>query len=100
LNVGSHSSPAPVSALWNFGDGTNSSQINPVKTFLNGGTFQVKLINSYGNCSYSITKSVTIITQPPVDFSVSDSTACNPPFAAHFIDKSTAASTWLWSFGD
>jgi len=95
-----NSSPAPISALWNFGDGTNSSQINPVKTFLNGGTFQVKLINSYGNCSDSIIKSVTIITQPPVDFSVSDSTACNPPFAAHFIDKSPAASTWLWSFGD
>jgi len=94
------SNPAPISSFWTFGDGTNSSQINPVKTFLNGGTFPVKLINNYGNCSDSITKNVTIITQPPVDFSVNDSTACNPPFAPNFVDKSPGASTWLWSFGD
>jgi len=95
-----NSSPAPVSSSWDFGDGTNSSQINPVKTFLNGGTFQVKLINDYGNCKDSTTKNVTIITQPAVDFSANDSTACNPPFAVKFTDKSPAASTWLWSFGD
>jgi gliding motility-associated-like protein len=95
-----NSSPAPISSSWSFGDGTNSSQINPSKTFLSGGIFQVKLINNYGNCSDSITKNVTVITQPPVDFSANDSTACNPPFAVKFTDKSPAASTWLWSFGD
>jgi gliding motility-associated-like protein len=95
-----NSSPAPVSSSWSFGDGTNSSQINPVKTFLSGGTFPVKLINNYGNCSDSINKNVTIITQPSVDFSANDSTGCNPPFTVKFIDKSPGASTWLWSFGD
>jgi len=95
-----NSSPAPVSSSWSFGDGTTSSQINPVKTFLSGGIFQVKLINNYGNCSDSITKNVTIITQPSVDFSANDSTGCNPPFTVKFIDKSPGASTWLWSFGD
>ncbi len=95
-----NSSPAPISSFWSFGDGTNSSQINPTKTFLSGGAFQVKLINDYGNCSDSITKNVTIITQPSVDFSANDSTSCNPPFTVKFTDKSPAASTWLWSFGD
>jgi PKD repeat protein len=93
-------SPAPISSSWNFGDGTNSSQIDPVKTFLSGGIFQVKLINDYGNCRDSVTKNVTVITQPAVDFSANDSTACNAPFAVKFTDKSPAASTWLWSFGD
>ncbi|HET9826753.1 MAG TPA: PKD domain-containing protein, partial [Chitinophagaceae bacterium] len=95
-----NSSPGPLSSFWSFGDGTNSSQINPVKTFLTGGTFTVKLINNYGNCSDSVTKNVTIITQPAVDFSANDSTACNPPFTVNFADKSPGAATWLWSFGD
>jgi gliding motility-associated-like protein len=100
ISFQNNSSPAPISSFWSFGDGTNSSQINPSKTFLSGGTFQVKLINNYGNCSDSITKTVTIITQPPVDFSAKDSTSCNSPFTVQFFDRSPAASTWLWNFGD
>jgi gliding motility-associated-like protein len=100
ITLQNNSSPAPISSFWIFGDGTNSSQINPTKTFLTGGTFPVKLINNYGNCSDSITKNVTIITQPAVGFTANDSTACNPPFAVKFSDKSPAAATWLWSFGD
>ena len=100
INFKNNSSPAPISSSWSFGDGTNSSQIDPVKTFLSGGTFAVKVINDYGNCRDSITKNVTVITQPPVNFTVDDSTACNPPFAAKFTDISPAATTWLWNFGD
>ena len=44
MNFQNNSSPAPVSSSWNFNDGTISSQINPVKTFLIGGTYQVKLL--------------------------------------------------------
>ena len=95
-----NSSPNPVSSLWDFGDGTTSSQINPTKTFLTGGIFPVKLINSYGNCSDSITQNVTITSQPPVNFTLNDSTACNAPFTVRFTDVSPAASTWLWNFGD
>jgi len=95
-----NSSPSPVSSQWDFSDGTTSSQINPIKTFLSGGTFPVKLINNYGNCSDSITKNVTVIIQPTVNFTANDSTSCNAPFTVQFNDISPAASTWLWNFGD
>lgn len=95
-----NSSPAPVSSFWDFGDGSTSSQINPNKTFLSGGTFPVKLINNYGNCSDSITQNVTVISQPAVNFTSNDSTACNAPFTVQFTDTSPSASTWLWNFGD
>ena len=95
-----NSSPGPISSFWDFGDGTTSSQINPDKTFFSGGTFPVKLINNYGNCSDSITQNVTIISQPAVNFTLNDSTACNAPFTVQFTDASPAASTWLWNFGD
>ena len=100
INFQNNSVPAPVSSTWSFSDGTISSQINPVKTFLSGGTFQVKLINNYGNCKDSITKNVTVITSPTVDFSGDDSISCDAPFTVQFTDKSPTASTWLWDFGD
>jgi len=100
INFQNNSVPAPVSSTWSFSDGTISSQINPVKTFLSGGTFLVKLINNYGNCKDSITKNVTVITSPTVDFSSDDSIACDAPFTVQFTDKSPTASTWHWDFGD
>lgn len=95
-----NSSPAPVSSSWDFGDGTTSSQINPTKTFLTGGSFPVRLINNYGNCIDSITRTVTVITQPAVNFTANDSTACRTPFTVQFTDLSPTANTWLWEFGD
>lgn len=95
-----NSSPAPNSSGWDFGDGTRSSQINPTKTFLTGGSFPVRLINNYGNCIDSVTHLVTVITQPAVDFRADDSTSCQAPFTVQFTDQSPAANTWLWNFGD
>jgi gliding motility-associated-like protein len=95
-----NSSPQPSSSVWDFGDGTISSQINPTKTYLAGGTYQVKLINDYGNCIDSIKKTVVVNTQPPVNFSANDSTSCKTPFTVQFSDLSPSASTWLWDFGD
>ncbi|MFI5187072.1 MAG: PKD domain-containing protein [Chitinophagales bacterium] len=100
VNFQNNSSPSPVSSSWTFSDGTTSSQINPVKTFLTGGTYQVKLINNYGNCSDSITKTITVISSPTIDFTTNDSTACSAPFTVQFTDKSIGASTWFWDFGD
>ena len=95
-----NSNPAPVSSTWDFGDGTTSSQINPSKTFLSGGTFPVTLLNNYGNCVDSVTQNVTVITQPAVNFKANDSTACRAPFTVQFTDLSPSANTWLWDFGD
>lgn len=100
INFQNASTPAPISSSWDFGDGTTSSQINPVKTFLSGGTFYVKLINNYGNCSDTVAKDVTVITSPTVDFSTSDTVSCDAPVTVHFADKSPLASTWHWDFGD
>ena len=95
-----NSSPAPMASFWDFGDGTTSAQISPTKTYLTGGTFQVKLVNDYGNCIDSITKTVSVNTQPTVNFAANDSTSCKTPFTVQFSDLSPAASTWLWDFGD
>lgn len=45
--------------LWDFGDGTTSTLINPTKTYLQTGVNQVKLtVTSTNGCNDSVTKSV------------------------------------------
>jgi gliding motility-associated-like protein len=94
------SSAPPVSSSWDFGDGTGSAQINPVKTYLTPGTYDVKLINQYSGCTDSITKTITVNDKPVVDFTVNDSTACQSPFPVQFTDLTPGAVSWQWDFGD
>ncbi|HEY0432451.1 MAG TPA: PKD domain-containing protein, partial [Chitinophagaceae bacterium] len=100
ITLQNNSSPAPVSSTWTFSDGTTTSQTNPVKTFLAGGSYQVKLVNNYGNCIDSVTRTITVITSPTVDFSVSDTIGCSAPLTVQFTDQSPGASVWNWDFGD
>jgi len=94
------SSPVPVSSFWDFGDGTTSILANPVKTFTAPGVYQVKLRNTYANCTDSITKQITVLTSPAVDFTSNVRYACKGPFTVNFQDISPNAVAWQWNFGD
>jgi gliding motility-associated-like protein len=94
------SSAPPVSSTWYFDDGTVSSQINPVKTYLAAGTYNVKVINEYAGCTDSATKTITVNDRPVVDFTVDDSSACQAPFDVQFTDLTPGATSWQWDFGD
>jgi PKD repeat protein len=94
------SSAPAVSSFWNFGDGTFSAQVNPIKTFLTPGTYNVTLVNQYTSCVDSITKTITVNNKPVVDFTVNDSTSCQAPFTVQFTDLTVGAVSWSWDFGD
>lgn len=94
------SSAVPDASFWNFDDGTTSAQTNPVKTFLTAGTYDVKMINFFNNCTDSVTKTVIVDDKPAVDFSVNDSTSCQVPFTVTFTDLTPGGATWSWDFGD
>jgi PKD repeat protein len=55
------SEPAPVSQLWDFGDGTTSTELNPLHTFFLPTTFSVSLSVSNGMCSDRIIKELNIL---------------------------------------
>ena len=59
------STNTPTSWLWDFGDGTTSTEQNPSKTYNSGGTFTVSLqaTNSFG---YN-TKTITVTVTEPAD---------------------------------
>lgn len=100
VNFVNASSPTAVTSFWDFGDGTTSTQKNPAKTFTAPGVYQVKLFNTYADCSDSVTKSITILSDPVVNFSANNQYACKGPLPVTFQDLSPNAVAWLWNFGD
>lgn len=95
-----NSSSPPLSSFWQFGDGTTSAQINPLKTYLTAGTYTVKLINRYANCTDSIEHSITVANRPAVNFMADDSSSCVAPFNVQFTALAPDAVSWFWDFGD
>ena len=58
-----------ASALWDFGDGTNSVQMNPENLFLNPGVYSVSLdIVSSTGCQNSVLEQVIVHRNPVADF--------------------------------
>jgi gliding motility-associated-like protein len=92
--------PTPVNVQWDFGDGTTSNQMHPVKSYLVAGTYTIKLVNFFGACSDSTTKSIVVKVSPTAAFSANQTTACMTPFTVNFSNLSTASTNWLWDFGD
>ncbi len=94
----------PTAWNWNFGDGTNSTQQNPMHTYSKAGNYTVRLtaINDAG--SNTKTKpsyiKVTAVTRPVANFT-SNVTSGSRPLDVAFTDESKGTPTaWKWSFGD
>ena len=90
--------------LWNFGDGTTSTQQNPSKTYTAANTYTVSLtIVSAANCSSTtMTKTVIVDPLPDANFTISSPNCTNQNIT--FTDASVANSgnivKWTWDFGD
>lgn len=101
LNFLNTSTPAPVSSVWYFDDGTQSNRINASKTYSTVGPHVVKLVNTYAFCKDSVTKTIHVLSPPTVDFTSSTVLACKAPLTVNFSDASpTNAVAWAWDFGD
>jgi PGF-pre-PGF domain-containing protein len=89
------------SVEWNFGNGSTSTERNPVHIYLESGLYTVSL-KTTGNGT-SVTKTVDDyinVTIPPVpDFSANVTEGLYP-FTVQFTDESQYAETLEWNFGD
>jgi parallel beta-helix repeat protein len=96
------STGTPTSWNWSFGDGTYSTDENPVHAYSTAGTYSVTLTDSNAAGNDSIIKSsyVTVLIPPVASFTAS-TTSGKAPLTVTFTDKSTNTPTsWNWSFGD
>ncbi|HMP22425.1 MAG TPA: PKD domain-containing protein, partial [Ferruginibacter sp.] len=94
----------PVSSyLWNFGDGTTSTDKNPTHTYTAAGNYTVKLvITTVSGCTDSAVRNNAIIAtgKPQVSFSANLTNTCAKN-EIQFTDQTTGGATkWFWDFGD
>jgi gliding motility-associated-like protein len=94
------SSPLPSSARWNFGDGSFSDSIHPIKTFTAGGSYTVKLVNDFGSCKDSMSKQITVVGKPKANLDAGTKLFCTTPANVQFQSASMNAASYFWIFGD
>lgn len=91
---------APDTWLWNFGDGTSSTQPSPSHTYTAVGTYNISLTvsDTTNGCSNTLTSQV-IISDPQANFIANPTTAC-APMTVNFINQSTGNLIYYrWDFG-
>jgi PKD repeat protein len=92
----------PLNYIWEFGDGTRSTEQNPTHIYISKGLYTVKLTvtNAYGSSTEIKENYIAIGLAPRADFSGTPTTG-NTPLTVEFTDRSTGYPTsWIWNFGD
>jgi len=91
-----------TSFLWNFGDGTTSTALDPSHLYPNTGTYTVKLVafdSSTCNKVDSTTFNITVYNIPAANFTATPNPGVeNKP--TQFTNLSVGASSYIWNFGD
>ncbi|MCW3108222.1 MAG: hypothetical protein JWQ09_2728, partial [Segetibacter sp.] len=91
--------------LWNFGDGTTSTQRNPAHHFSDTGFYSIKLITTtrFGCQDSAFSQNYVKVVNSPSIKMLGDTSACEPAkiqLTADFIITDTSAVTWDWNFGN
>jgi trimeric autotransporter adhesin len=86
---------------WDFGDGNNSNQTNPVHTYFTAGNYTINLTASNANGIDSKLASITVLEPvfPVANFSA-NVTSGVVPLSVQFNDSSENTTGWYWDFGD
>ncbi len=94
----------PTLRFWTFGDGTNSTEQNPVHIYTTPGNFTValELANSDADVFENRTDYITVLplVLPVANFTASPTNG-TAPLVVTFSDASkNAVTAWSWDFGD
>jgi len=100
-----NSTNTPTAWHWEFGDGTNDTEQNPVHTYTAAGNYTVELFAKNNDGYNSITKPDYIRVQPfnpPVPDFTGTPVSGHVPLTVSFSGFSNGGVTdsWSWDFGD
>jgi len=95
----------PISTwYWDFGDGTTSTQQNPLHTYIQSNIYPIVLtVTTSGGCTNNNASSPLLITVHPLPvaaFSVNSTNLDLPYDVLICTNQSAGASIYKWSFGD
>ena len=85
--------------LWNFGDGTTSTEQNPTHNYTTAGNYTISLTvtNDVGSDIKTVTKMISVYPPVEVNFT-SDVASGTSPLTVNFTDSSLYATSWAWDF--
>ena len=91
-----------VANVWNFGDGSTSTQTNPNHTYTTPGVYNVRLISyETTGCRDTIIKQVTVKSIPTADFTVTNTCMLTSTTMTNTsTDLINQNMTYSWDFGD
>jgi PKD repeat protein len=98
-----NSSSGATAYIWDFGDGTSSSDVDPSHTYSQPGTYCVKLIAESGAGCRDIriqTNCITVHALPSASIGMSMGGSCDSNTVFQFTGSGSGISAWSWNFGD
>ena len=89
----------PIGFVWNFGNGAGSNSPNPVITYMNGGSYTVKLIVIYARSTVVVTKTIIINSSITTSIGYDRNYICKPG-VINFTATGGGIAEYDWDFGD
>ncbi|MBI9066649.1 MAG: PKD domain-containing protein [Salinivirgaceae bacterium] len=94
-----------MTAIWDFGDGSSSSEINPTHNFYGVNTYTISVYiqdSNFCESNYSISNYITTTPKPNLGFSASKTLSCFDTLTVNYTNSSSGVTdlNYLWDFGD
>ena len=90
-----------TSYLWSFGDGSTSTDLNPVKVYQNSGTYSVQLMAAYNGVNYYVNKTIEVNPEPVCGFNVYAATNTGNSYSFQSTSSiNSGYCNYTWDFGD
>ncbi len=87
--------------IWNFGDGSSSTQQNTTHVYSTFGNYIVELGLDYGNaCADSLSKQVVVNQNPVADFNSTTPCIGNDMLLTDVSTPALSVNSWAWDLGD
>lgn len=87
-----------TSYFWDFGDGNNSTDVDPTHTYADDGTYTVVLSATNDCGTVTMTETIVIVTAPTAGFSSNVTSGCDPLTVMFMNQSSSNATSFQWSF--
>ena len=92
-----------LNSAWDFGDGTQNIQVNPLHSFTANGMYDISLLitDSFGCTNYMVLPQYIEVLAPTANFITAGISSNCPPLISNFSNLSTNDVTnWEWVFSD
>jgi len=89
----------PIMSSWNFGDNSTGYGISATHSYLNPGTYTVRMITFIGTCEDTAINTITVNPDPFPVIHMSPALPCPAPVTINFSTSGVpAGSAYLWSW--